>query len=189
MDEVENLKPKNVEAIKELITKSSMYLRRAYTTLSQNYPRRCSFCGTANGTEILHDITGNRRFLCHNVLSINYKLKDFNLVQLYAQAYHLYRNENFHYWLDDKEQAAVEIQNSKFRAMSLEEQLITTYYDTCQDGDVGAKRMQAHQIQVALQNKACCGKLNHITIGKVLSAKGFNRIKSNGISMWVVKDK
>jgi hypothetical protein len=79
MDEVENLKPKNVEAIKELITKSSMYLRRAYTTLSQNYPRRCSFCGTANGTEILHDITGNRRFLCHNVLSIDYKLKDFNL--------------------------------------------------------------------------------------------------------------
>ena len=189
MDEVENLKPKNVEAIKELITKSSMYLRRAYTTLSQNYPRRCSFCGTANGTEILHDITGNRRFLCHNVLSIDYKLKDFNLVQLYAQAYHLYRNEKFQYWLDNKEQAAVESQNSKFRAMSLEEQLITAYYDKCQDGDVGAKRMQAQQIQVALQSKASCGKLNHITIGKVLSAKGFNRIKSNGISMWVVKEK
>ena len=189
MDEVENLKPKNVEAIKELITKSSMYLRRAYTTLSQNYPRRCSFCGTANGTEILHDITGNRRFLCHNVLSIDYKLKDFNLAQLYAQAYHLYRNERFQYWLDDKEQAAVEIQNSKFRAMSLEEQLITAYYEKCQDGDVGAKRMQAHQIQAALQIKASCGKLNQITIGKVLSAKGFNRIKSNGISMWVVKEK
>jgi predicted P-loop ATPase len=189
MDEVENLKPKNVEAIKELITKSSMYLRRAYTTLSQNYPRRCSFCGTANGTEILHDITGNRRFLCHNVLSIDYKLKDFNLIQLYAQAYHLYRNEKFQYWLDDKEQVAVEIQNSRFRSMSLEEQLITAYYEKCQDGDVGAKRMQAHQIQTALQNKASCGKLNHITIGKVLSAKGFAHIKSNGISMWVVKDK
>ena len=189
MDEVENLKPKNVEAIKELITKSSMYLRRAYTTLSQNYPRRCSFCGTANGTEILYDITGNRRFLCHNVLSIDYKLKDFNLTQLYAQAYHLYRNMNFRYWLDDKEQAAVESQNSRFRAMSLEEQLITAYYDKCQDGDVGAKRMQAQQIQAALQAKASCGKLNHITIGKVLSAKGFNHIKSNGISMWVVKEK
>ena len=189
MDEVENLKPKNVEAIKELITKSSMYLRRAYTTLSQNYPRRCSFCGTANGTEILYDITGNRRFLCHNVLSIDYKLKDFNLTQLYAQAYHLYRNMNFRYWLDDKEQAAVESQNSRFRAMSLEEQLITAYYDKCQDGDVGAKRMQAQQIQAALQTKALCGKLNHITIGKVLSAKGFNHIKSNGISMWVVKEK
>ena len=81
MDEVENLKPKNVEAIKELMTKVSMYLRRAYATLSQNYPRRCSFCGTANGINILHDITGNRRFLCQNVLSMDYKLKDFNLNQ------------------------------------------------------------------------------------------------------------
>ena len=189
MDEVENLKPKNVEAVKELITKSSMYLRRAYTTLSQNYPRRCSFCGTANGTEILHDITGNRRFLCHNVLKVEYKLKDFNLTQLYAQAYHLYRNENFQYWLDNQEQAAVEIQNSKFRAMSLEEQLITSYYEKCQDGDVGAKRMQAHQIQSALQVKYSCGKLKDETIGRVLSAQGYSKIKSNGISMWIVKEK
>ena len=71
----------------------------------------------------------------------------------------------------------------------MEEQLITAYYEKCQDGDVGAKRMQAHQILAALQNKAHCGKLNHITIGKVLSAKGFIHIKSNGISMWVVKEK
>lgn len=188
MDEVENLKPKNVEAIKELITKSSMYLRRAYTTLSENYPRRCSFCGTANGTEILHDITGNRRFLCQNVLSIDYQLNGINLYQLYAQAYHLYKN-GFQYWLDDKEQKAVEIQNSRFRSMSLEEQLITTYYDVCKDGDPGSKRMQSHKIQAELQAKASCGKLNHIVIGKILSAKGFAHIKSNGISMWVVKDK
>ena len=189
MDEVENLRPKNVEAIKELITKSSMYLRRAYTTLSQNYLRRCSFCGTANGTEILHDITGNRRFLCHNVLDVDYKLKDFNHVQLYAQAYHLYRKEKFQYWLDNQEQAAVEIQNSKFRAMSLEEQLITACYEKCNDGDVGAKRMQANQIQSALQNKFSCGKLKNETIGRVLSAQGYNKIKSNGISMWIVKEK
>ena len=61
--------------------------------------------------------------------------------------------------------------------MSLEEQLITAYYDKCQDGDVGAKRMQAHQIQAALQSKGSFGKLNHITIGKVLSAKGFKKVK------------
>ncbi len=189
MDEVENLKPKNVEAIKELITKSSMYLRRAYTTLSQNYPRRCSFCGTANGTEILHDITGNRRFLCHNVLDVvDYKLKGFDLNQLYAQAYHLY-NDGFQYWLDAKEQASVEKQNARFRSMSLEEELITTYYEPCQDGDNGAKRMQAHEIQEALQSKTNCGKLNSVAIGKIFSSKGFIKRKSNGISKWILKDK
>ena len=189
MDEVENLKAKNVEAIKELMTKSSMYLRRAYTSLSQNYVRRCSFCGTANGTEILHDASGNRRFLCHNLLDIvDYELKGFNLNQLYAQAYHLY-NDGFQYWLDAKEQAAVEKQNARFRSMSLEEELITTYYEPCQDGDEGVKRMQAHEVQEALQSRSNCGKLNTVAIGKILSAKGFIKRKSNGISKWFVKEK
>lgn len=188
MDEVENLKPRNVEGIKELITKPSMYLRRAYTSLSQNYPRRCSFCGTANGINILHDITGNRRFLCQNVLSMDYSLKGIDLYQVYAQAFQLYRT-GFQYWLDSKEQALVEKHNARFRAMSLEEELISAYYEPCQDGDAGAQRMQAHEILTTMQSKGNFGRLNPVTIGKVLSSKGFIQKKSNGITRWVVREK
>lgn len=185
MDEVENLKPRHVEAIKELITKPSMYLRRAYTTLSQNYIRRCSFCGTANGINILHDITGNRRFLCHNVLEIEYTVKGIDLYQVYAQAFQLF-STGFNFWLNSEEQAAVEKQNARFRAVSLEEELIETYLIPCEDGDNGAKRMQAFEIVSFLQNKAHCGKLSPITIGKILSSKGFKQKKSN-VSKWVIK--
>ena len=188
MDEIENLKPRNVEAIKELITKASMYLRRAYTTLSQNYPRRCSFCGTANGTNILHDITGNRRFLCQNVLSIDYSLKNIDLNQVYAQAYHLY-NKGFQYWLDPKEQAAVEMQNSQFRAKSIEEELIDIYLEPCKDGDTGSQKMPALQIQALLQKKVTNARLSHISIGRILAAKGYLQKKSMGITKWVFKEK
>ena len=188
MDEVENLKPKNVEAIKELITKPSMYLRRAYTTLSQNYPRRCSFCGTANGTNILHDITGNRRFLCQNVLSIDYKLQGINLHQLYAQAYQLFRT-GFRFWLDEEEQKTVEMQNARFRAVSLEEELMTTYFEPCLDVEEGSKRMQAHEIQMFLQRKVPYIKLSPVNIGKYLASKGFVNKKSRGISKWIVREK
>ena len=188
MDEVEDLKPRYIEAVKELITKPSMYLRRAYTALSQNYPRRCSFCGTANGINILHDITGNRRFLCQNVLDVDYQLKGIDLYQVYAQAYQLYRT-GFQFWLDRNEQADVEKHNARFRAMSLEEELITAYYEPCQDGDVGAKRLQAHQIQSGLQGKGYFGRLNPVTIGRILSSKGFVQKKSNGITKWVVKER
>ena len=188
MDEVENLKPRNVEAIKELITKASMYLRRAYTTLSQNYPRRCSFCGTANGTNILHDITGNRRFLCQNVLSIDYSLKNIDLNQVYAQAYHLY-NKGFQYWLDPKEQAAVEMQNSQFRAKSMEEELIDIYLEPCNDGDTGSQKMPALHIQALLQKKVTNARLSHISIGRILAAKGYLQKKSMGITKWVFKEK
>lgn len=188
MDEVENLKPRHVEAIKELITKPSMYLRRAYTTLSQNYPRRCSFCGTANGINILHDITGNRRFLCQNVLAIDYQLKGIDLHQVYAQAYQLYRT-GFQFWLDSKEQAEVEKHNARFRAMSLEEELITAYFQPCQDGEAGARRLQAHEVQSLLQSKGYFGRLNMVVIGKVLSSKGFSQRKSNGISKWILRER
>ncbi len=188
MDEVENLKPRNIEAIKELITKASMYLRRAYTQLSQNYTRRCSFCGTANGTSILHDITGNRRFLCQNVLCIDYLLNGINLYQVFAQALQLYRT-GFRFWLDNKEQAIVEKHNARFRAMSIEEELITAYFEPCQDGEVGAQRLQAHQIQSCLQGKGYFGRLNPVTIGKVLSSKGFMQKKTNGISKWIIKER
>ena len=119
---------------------------------------------------------------------MDYELKEFNLNQLYAQAYHLY-NDGFQYWLDAKEQAAVEKQNARFRSMSLEEELIMTYYEPCQDGDAGAKRMQAHEIQEALQLKSNCGRLNTVAIGRILSAKGFIKRKSNGISKWFIKEK
>lgn len=186
MDEVENLKPKNCEAIKELITKPSMYLRRAYRTLSENYARRCSFCGTANGVEILNDLTGNRRFLCHNVISMDYELKKVDIPQLYAQAYQLYKT-GFQFWFDLKEQANVEKHNLRFRAMSQEEQLVTAYLEVGLDGEKGAKRMQASEIATYLQSKAHCGKLSEVVIGKILSGKGFVSKKTNGISRWVVR--
>jgi len=188
MDEVENLKPRNVEAIKELITKASMYLRRAYTTLSNNYVRRCSFCGTANGTNILHDITGNRRFLCHEVVGLDYDLKNINLYQVYAQALHLFRN-GFQFWLDSYEQAAVEKQNAMFRAKSIEEELIDTYLEPCNDGAPGAKKMQAHEIQGFLQQKAQHIRLSPIVIGKIMSSKGFVSKKSMGISRWIFRER
>ncbi len=188
LDEVENLKPKNVEAVKEIITKSSMYLRRAYTTLSSNYTRRCSFCGTANGTNILHDITGNRRFLCQNVLSIDYQLHDINLEQVYAQAIQLFRT-GFQYWFSKDEQSVVETNNARFRAMSLEEELISSYYVATKDESRYTRRLSAHEILVELQSKGFYGRLNNVVIGKVLSAQGFRQIKSNGISKWLVRDR
>ena len=73
--------------------------------------------------------------------------------------------------------------------MSIEEELIERYLEACKDGEQGAKRMQAHEIQVLLQAKASVGRLNIIAIGKVLSAKGFIQKKSSGISKWIVREK
>lgn len=188
MDEVENMKPANIEATKELMTKSQIYMRRAYTKLSKHYERRCSFCGTANGVQILHDVTGNRRFLCQNVIGIDYNLSHVNLQQVYAQAYQLFR-ANFQFWFDKGEQAIVEAHNSRFRAVSIEDELITTYFEPCNSKEKGAELLQAHEVLARLVSKAPHIRLSVEKIGKMLSNKGFTRKKIHGIGKWVVRQK
>jgi predicted P-loop ATPase len=121
------------------------------------------------------------------VLSIDYSLKNIDLNQVYAQAYHLY-NKGFQYWLDPKEQAAVEMQNSQFRAKSIEEELIDIYLEPW-DGDTGSQKMPALQIQALLQKKVTNARLSHISIGRILAAKGYIQKKSMGITKWVFKEK
>ena len=105
MDELENLSSKNIDALKQLMTQEKINLRRAYASLSQNYMRRASFAGTVNKKEFLHDLTGNRRFLCFETQNINYH-HNIPIEQLYSQLLHLF-NSGFQYWFDDSEIALV----------------------------------------------------------------------------------
>lgn len=188
MDEVENMKPANIEATKELMTESHIYLRRAYTKLSKRYVRRCSFCGTANGVQILHDITGNRRFLCQNVDDIDEDISHVNLEQVYAQAYHLFRAK-FQFWFDKQGQILVEKHNSRFRAISIEDELITTYFEPCAINEKGAELLQAHQIMARLLSKTTGIRLSVEQVGRILSSKGFTRKKQHGIAKWIVRER
>ena len=44
MDELENLSDKSIDGVKQLMTQKGTALRRAYTTITQYYHRRASFC-------------------------------------------------------------------------------------------------------------------------------------------------
>lgn len=72
MDELENMS-RNLDALKELITKRDIHIRRAYAFTHEHYTRRASFAGSINNKDFLHDITGNRRFLCFEAKQIDYR--------------------------------------------------------------------------------------------------------------------
>lgn len=186
MDEVANLNSRDIESLKQLITQKDIYLRRAYTKRSSKYVRRCSFCGTSNEGGILYDVTGNRRFLCQEVNSIDLNFK-IDLQQLYAQAYHSYKC-GWQFWFDETEQKCVEEHNAKFRQISVEEELIQRFFEPCQDGEEGSMRLQASEITDILQAHTKT-KLISSQIGKILSALHFNDIKTKGCHKWIVKEK
>lgn len=186
MDELENLSDKNIDAIKQLMTQSSIYMRRAYTTISQSYVRRASFAGTVNKKQFLNDLTGNRRFLCFEVEHINTQ-HGIPLDQLFAQLLSLYER-GFQYWFNEEEIALVNEKNAQFRAVSVEEEALTTFFETCNEEEASVF-MQTTQIQQVLVQKTGFRSLSIQTLGHVLRDMKFERTKRNGVYGYFLKEK
>lgn len=185
-DELEQwLSRDNIEWVKSLITTSTAYIRRAYTKLSTQYVRICSFAGTCNSDAFLRDVS-NRRFLCHRVTAIDYQLTGIDLDQLWSQAYQLFRT-GFQYWFDQEEQKVVEAHNEAFRMVSLEEELVKTYFMPCRAGEPGAERYQTHELINYLGTQVHGHRVSKERLGRCLSALGFSKIKTRGISKWIVR--
>jgi predicted P-loop ATPase len=185
MDELENMSDKNIDALKMLMTQESIYLRRAYQTMSQSYNRRASFAGTVNKKQFLTDLTGNRRFLCFEVEAINLN-HDVPLEQLYAQLIHLYKT-GFHFWFNEDEIALLNEKNSQFRFISVEEEALTTYYEPYNGDD--AIFLQTTQIQQTLVQKTGFKSFSIQSLGHILRDMKFKRIKKDGVYGYLVKEK
>ncbi|MCC7304748.1 MAG: bifunctional DNA primase/polymerase [Alphaproteobacteria bacterium] len=61
--ELRGLHSRDMETIKEFITRTHESWVPKYQEFAQKYPRRCVFVGTTNKDEFLADTTGNRRWL------------------------------------------------------------------------------------------------------------------------------
>lgn len=188
LDELEQyVKSSNIEWLKSLITTTTAFLRRAYTKMSSHYVRICSFAGTCNSDAFLRDVV-NRRFLCHKVQSIEYQLTGIDLVQLWAQAYQLFRS-GYQYWFNDEDMKVVDAHNETFRMVPLEEELVKTYFEACRDGEPGAERYQTHELLTYLGSKVRGLYISKECLGRCLASSGFKKIKSHGISKWIVRKK
>ena len=60
--ELSALKNKEVEKVKQFISKPYDHYRAAYARFAKDNPRQCVFYGTTNDDDFLTDTTGNRRF-------------------------------------------------------------------------------------------------------------------------------
>ena len=89
LDELETLTKYKEGALKEIITKSEIRIRRPYGRFSEKLIRRASLCGSVNDGAVLQDPTGSRRFLIHSVKSIQYNHR-VDMDQVFSQALHLY---------------------------------------------------------------------------------------------------
>lgn len=184
LDELASLSKRNQESVKEMITKNKIAERRPYAYYTEGYIRRASFTGSANHNEILTDITGNRRFLCFEVDTINYN-HDINLDNVYKQAFALLSNPEFNYFFDMNDIKKLEENNTKFLQATTEEMLIEEFFKVPDDNDKNIEYLNSSEIiSYLLQKKKFLKTLEPITIGKSMSKKGFQTKKIKGYNRY-----
>lgn len=187
LDELENLNKADLGALKGLITKGSIRVRRPYGFNSETLPRRASFIGSVNGKEFLNDATGNRRFLCFEVLHINYRHSiDMDLV--YAQALHLLGSA-FQFWFNSSENDLINKNNEQFRNMSIEEELLKQYFEPSSADDAD-HLLSTTELLTWLGKKAKVSLTDSakLKMGKALKALGFLRLKRQNKYVYALKE-
>jgi len=187
MDELENLSGRNINALKELVTKADIYLRRAYAYTHENYIRRASFAGSVNSKDFLVDVTGNRRFLCFEALEIDYQ-HTVDLDKVFSQAIYLARC-GFQYWFSSEEISILETHNEEFRCICAEEEQLTMFYEPCDRYAQGVLYMKTSDIAISLRELSKLRSISEQKLGRVLNKLEFERFKYNGRYVYALKQR
>jgi len=190
MDELENMNRTEIGAFKEIITKSAIRMRRAYGHHIEAFTRRASFMGSVNSSQFLTDSTGSRRFLCFEILSINYQ-HSIDLQMVYAQAYDLFQ-QGFKFYFDKDEINAISESNEQFQINTVEEELLLTYFQKVPLSEA-TSFLSAAQILNRITERTHVNIATSpgavIRIGKALKKFGFEKRKTDGLYLWAIQEK
>ncbi len=188
LDELENLNKSEIGALKELITKSHIRIRKAYGHNNEGLPRRASFAGSVNTAQFLNDSTGSRRFLCHEVIEIEYH-HSIDLSKAFAQALHLYKT-GFKFWFDKNEIDMINQNNEQYQMKSLEEDALQIWFEkptqTSQTSYLTTSQI-ASKLSIHCKLQVNNSTLN--LLGKALRKQGYERIKKGGIFVYAIYER
>ena len=135
IEEIDAFKDRDNAELKSLSTKITLKIRRPYDKFVMAKHRLAALCATGNQERFLTDETGNRRWLCFRVSSVDNPRKwEFDYEQLYAQLRDEYY-DGFPYWFEKPEEARMKQQNEYFRIISDEEQLIRSRFRKPRPGE------------------------------------------------------
>ena len=127
--------------------------------------RYASFIATSNHSDLLTDLSGNRRFICVEVTEPIDTNITINYGQLYAQAVHAVMHGE-RYWLDDTDEAILKESNEEFRQVSPLEHLFLSRFSITSLEEEDGEWMMAmdvfNHLQAGTREKLPIGKLFHL---------------------------
>jgi hypothetical protein len=123
LDELSTLNKTEINALKSVFSKDVVKVRKPYDANPSMAHRVASFIGSTNRDEFLSDETGSVRWLCFDILNIDFAYSKLDINLIYAQAYALYKN-GFEYQMTKADVEANEEANRKYKIVTMEKDIL-----------------------------------------------------------------
>ena len=183
-EELDTMRPAELNQLKAAVTMPSIDERAAYAHYHEHRKHIASFCGTGNNTQFLSDPTGNRRWLPFEVDSIlSPREHPFHYEGIYAQALSLYTS-GFQYWFTKEEIQELNRHNKQFETPHLEHELVDLYFRRPIDSELGEFISVARALQMI--SNGISQKLSAVNVGRAFSDLGFKRVRTNSSRGFIV---
>jgi predicted P-loop ATPase len=183
-EELDTMKPSEMNQLKAAVTMPSIDERAAYAHFHEHRKHIASFCGTGNNVEFLSDPTGNRRWLPFEVESIESpRDHPFDYTGIYSQAYALYQ-QGFRYWFSREEILKLQEHNKKFEASRLEQELIDIYFRKPVGNEPGEFMPVARALQIV--GGGITQKLSAFSLGRAFTELNFEKVVRNHMRGYII---
>lgn len=190
LDELAVLSRKEINQLKSYFSKDKINERLPYDRKNSIIPRVASFIGSTNMSTFLQDETGSVRWLCFVVKKIDWNYKrDFNIDNLWSQAYYLSKDKNFDETMSFEDIKLNEIRNDKFQISSPEKDFLYKFFEIPKNINE-AEFLTSSEVINHISIYTSSGiRLNSIMMGKALKSLGFLRVKQNSVYGYWLKKK
>ena len=180
MGELATLRARDVEGIKQFLSKRTDSGVPMHGTVTLCIPRACVFWGTTNTIDFLMDHTGSRRFMCIQVEAVDRAWIAANRDQLWAEA--VYRLSAGEKWQleDDEEKTlaerneACEIEDIVFEAVKEMVEMEKATTTTWRTVSILARWVERKELNRATAT----------SVGRALRKLGLVSRKINGLKVW-----
>jgi hypothetical protein len=183
-EELDTMRPSELNQLKAAVTMPSIDERAAYAHFHEHRNHIASFCGTGNNMQFLSDPTGNRRWLPFEVVSIDSPREHpFEYEGIYAQAYALYK-QGFQFWFSKAEIERLAEHNRQFETPRLEAELVQQYFRK----PVSEEHGEFMPVSLALQivGAGITQKLSTVSLGRAFVEQGFARRTFRNVRGYIV---
>ena len=183
-EELDTMRPAELNQLKAAVTMLSVDERAAYARYHEHRPHIASFCGTGNSLQFLSDPTGNRRWLPFEVESIEPPHENpLDYRNIYSQAYSLYR-KGFRYWFTQQEIERLARHNQQFETANLELELVSQYFRKPLDNEPGEFISVAMALQIVGAN--ITQKLSKEMVSRAFTKLGFQSRRTSKYRGYIV---